>query len=57
MTVEPQPPDDPPPRFVDRVHERIRVKLYSLRNEQAYVDWTRRFVLFHRRRHPRELGA
>lgn len=35
MTVEPHPSEDPPPRLVDRVRERIRVKHYSLRTEQA----------------------
>ena len=34
-----------PPRLLDQVRERIRVKHYSIRTEQAYVDWTRRFVL------------
>jgi hypothetical protein len=30
---------------------------YSYRTEQAYVDWSRRFILFHGKRHPQELGA
>jgi len=33
------------------------VRRYSLRTEDAYVDWVRRFILFHGKRHPRELGA
>lgn len=45
------------PRLLDQVRERIRVMHYSIRTEQAYVDWVRRFVLFHGKRHPRELGA
>ena len=58
MTVEPSLSDDPPPpRLVDRLRERTRVKHYSLRTEEAYVDWTRRFVLFPAKRHSRELGA
>lgn len=40
------------PRLLDRVHERIRIKHYSIRTEQAYVDWIRRFILFHGKRHP-----
>lgn len=36
---------------------RIRLKHYSLRTEQAYLDWIRRFIRFHGRRHPREMGA
>jgi integron integrase len=46
-----------PPRLLDRVRERIRRKGYSIRTEHAYVDWVRRFVLFHRKRHPSEMGA
>jgi integron integrase len=44
------------PRLLDRVRDRIRLKHYSIRTEQAYVDWVRRFIRFHDRRHPRELG-
>lgn len=47
----------PAPRLLDRVREEIRVRHYSIRTEGAYVDWIRRFVRFHGRRHPRELGA
>ncbi len=45
------------PRLLDRLRDKIRVKHYSMRTEHAYVDWVRRFILFHDRRHPRELGA
>ena len=34
----------------------MRVKHYSIRTEQAYVDWIRRYILFHRKRHPSEMG-
>ena len=34
----------------------MRTRRYSLRTEQAYVDWIRRFILFHRKRYPREMG-
>jgi integron integrase len=44
------------PRLLDQVRDRIRLKHYSIRTEQAYLDWVRRFVVFHGRRHPRELG-
>jgi hypothetical protein len=37
--------------------ERVRVKHYSIRTEQAYCDWIRRFVIFHGKRHPSALGA
>ncbi len=45
------------PRLLDRLRAEIRVRHYSIRTEGAYVDWVRRFVLFHDKRHPRDLGA
>ena len=45
-----------PPRLLDQVRDRIRLKHYSIRTEYAYVEWTRRFILFHGKRHPREMG-
>lgn len=47
----------PPPRLLDVVRDRLRLKHYSIRTEQQYVNWIRRFVLFHDKRHPREMGA
>ncbi|MDD2684526.1 MAG: integron integrase [Gallionella sp.] len=35
----------------------IRLRHYSIRTEEAYVDWARRFILFHNKRHPKEMGA
>ena len=46
-----------PRTLLDAVRERIRFRHYSYRTEEAYVGWVRRFVAFHGRRHPRELGA
>ena len=45
------------PRLLDEVRGRLRFRHYSLRTEQAYVDWIRRFIVFSGKRHPRELGA
>lgn len=45
------------PRLLDRMRAEIRLRHYSLRTEQAYVDWVRRYIHFHGKRHPRELGA
>jgi len=45
------------PKLLDRVREAIRVRHYSRRTEEAYVGWIRRFIVFHGKRHPRELGA
>jgi integron integrase len=44
------------PKLLDRVRWHLRVKHYSIRTEQAYVDWIRRFILFHHKRHPNEMG-
>ena len=43
--------------LLDRVRDRIRLKHYSLRTEQAYCDWIRRSIIFHGKRHPSGLGA
>ena len=45
------------PKLLDRVREKIRYLHYSYRTEQAYVMWVRRFIYFHGKRHPREMGA
>lgn len=45
------------PRLLDRVRGEVRVRHYSLRTEETYVGWIRRFILFHRKRHPAEMGA
>ena len=45
------------PKLLDLVRQKIRLKHYSIRTEQAYADWIRRFILFHRKRHPAEMGA
>ncbi len=44
------------PTLLERVRDVIRVRHYSIRTEQAYLDWIRRFVRFHGRRHPRDMG-
>jgi integron integrase len=46
----------PPRKFLDRVRWHLRVKRYSIRTEQAYIDWIRRFILFHNKRHPEQMG-
>lgn len=46
-----------PLKLLDQIREAIRLRHYSIRTEDAYVDWARRFILFHGKRYPRELGA
>ncbi|HUW50735.1 MAG TPA: integron integrase [Sulfuricella sp.] len=45
------------PKLLDQVRGKIRLKHYSIRTEQAYVDWIKRFICHFGKRHPRELGA
>jgi integron integrase len=56
MTTLPVPPGAAAPKLLDRVRWHLRVKRYSVRTETAYTDWIRRFVLFHRKRHPDDMG-
>ncbi|RME90673.1 MAG: integron integrase [Anaerolineae bacterium] len=44
-------------KLLDVVRETLRLKRYSYRTEQAYVNWIRRYILFHNKRHPREMGV
>lgn len=46
-----------PPRLLDQIRQVLRVRHYSPRTEDCYVQWAIRFIRFHGRRHPRDLGA
>jgi integron integrase len=46
-----------PPRLLDRVRQALRARHYSRRTEESYVAWIRRYIVFHGKRHPIELGA
>ncbi|SFN95685.1 integron integrase [Formivibrio citricus] len=45
------------PKLLGQVRERLRVMHYSIRTEESYLLWVRRFILFHDKRHPRDMGA
>jgi integrase len=47
----------PSPKLLDQVRDLIRTKHYSIRTENQYLQWIRRFILFHGKRHPRDMGA
>ncbi len=49
-------PTNRPPKLLDQVRGRIRAKHYSPKTEKAYAHWIRRFILFHGKRHPREMA-
>jgi hypothetical protein len=44
-------------KLLDQLREVLRLKHYSYRTEEAYLGWVRRFILFHKKRHPAEMGA
>ena len=52
---------NPKAKLLDQLREVLRVKHYSLRKEEAYVQWVRRYLKFHKDaagwKHPRDLGA
>src|SRR5882724_3259152 len=48
---------DDKPKLLDLVRNTIRLKHYSIRTERAYIDWVKRFILFHHKRHPASMGA
>ena len=50
-------PAPAPPRLLDSLRHAVRVRHYSIRTEDTYLDWVRRFILFHGKRHPRDLGG
>ena len=49
----------PPPKIklLDQVRRGIRLRHYSIRTEEAYTHWIKRFIFFHNKRHPRDMGA
>ena len=45
------------PKLLDQVRTAIRLRRMSYRTEQTYTNWIKRFIIFHHKRHPREMGA
>lgn len=45
-----------PLRLLDQLREALRVRHYSIRTEQAYVHWAKRYILFHGNHHPGDMG-
>ena len=46
-----------PPKLLKQLRIHLRTRHYSIRTEQTYIDWVRRFILFDGNRHPRDMGA
>jgi len=57
MVNENTPSAPTPPKLLDQVRDKIRVKHYSIRTETQYLQWIKRFIFFHGKRHPRDMGA
>ncbi len=47
----------PKKKLLDQVRDVLRLKHYSIRTEESYLNWIKRFILFHHKRHPLEMGA
>lgn len=45
------------PKLLDQVRDKLRVKHYSIRTEQTYAGWIKRFIFFHGKRHPKDMEA
>ena len=50
-------PQVTPPKLLELVRGKIRLKHYSIRTEQAYIDWIKRYILHFDKRHPKDMGA
>ena len=48
---------DDKPKLLDQVREQIRLRHYSIRTEAVYLEWVKRFIRFHKYRHPQDMGA
>jgi integron integrase len=46
-----------PPKLMDQLRDKLRVKHYSIRTEQTYSGWIKRYIYFHGKRHPKDMGA
>ena len=43
-------------KLLDQVRDKIRFKHYSIKTEQSYIGWMKRYIIFHNKRHPQEMG-
>lgn len=47
---------DTKPKLLDVMQDKIRLKHYSIRTEQSYMQWVKRFIIYHNKRHPKDMG-
>ena len=50
-------PTAQPPKLLDLIRNKLRVKHYAIRTEEQYLHWIKRYILFHGKRHPKDMGA
>ncbi len=59
MSNQPSLSGNPPQRkknLLDNVHEIMRLRHYSIRTERSYINWIKRYCIFHKMKHPRKMG-
>jgi len=56
-TQKAQTDEAKPRKLLDQVREALRTKHYAYRTEQTYIDWIKRYIIFHKKQHPKDLGA
>ncbi|MEH1846168.1 MAG: phage integrase N-terminal SAM-like domain-containing protein [Nostoc sp.] len=44
-------------KLLEKVQDTIRLKHYSYKTEKSYIDWIRRYIFFHHKRHPQDMGV
>lgn len=49
--------EKPPKKLLEQVSDVIRLKHYSYKTEKSYVNWIKRYIIFHNKRHPQEIGG
>jgi integron integrase len=52
-----EPSSPKPKKLLDQLHDAIRIKHYAYSTEKTYTHWAKRYILFHNKRHPAEMGA
>ena len=48
--------DKAPKKLLEQVRDRLRLKHYSIRTEKSYISWIKRYILFHNKQHPKNMG-
>ena len=49
--------DSQSPKLLDQIRNKLREKHYAIRTEEQYLHWIKRYILFHGKRHPKDMGA